>query len=355
MTPLHSVDYSGDVPMQPPNQAQGQLPREMTPVGWRELVALLALVVICDVVIYRGYGFAGFALLFAATPMLFAFGVYRPQHSGYVWLVGFMMLAAAGKLLWCGSELLVGCGFSLLVTFAMVVSGQIPYVGEVVVFGSQSILAGFEGLGHYVRSISRTPSPAMRVPWLSFLLPLIIGTIFSALFVLANPDLLASVSVQLEKFSEMLRAWIVELAPHPTELIFWCAMIWVFVGLLRPIVRSSSSTSDDSTVGVRPVSQTSREQTGAYAAYAPYRNTLIAVIVLFAVYLVFEFKTLWFRVFEEGFYYSGYAHNGAAWLTVALALATLLLSLIFQRRVLADPRIGTLRRLAWLWSLQNFV
>jgi len=56
--------------------------------------------------------------------------------------------------------------------------------------------------------------------------------------------------------------------------------------------------------------------------YSAYRNTLMTLIVLFTIYLVFEFITLWRREFPPGFYYAGYAHQGAAWLTFALALAT---------------------------------
>ena len=76
---------------------------------------------------------------------------------------------------------------------------------------------------------------------------------------------------------------------------------------------------------------------------------------MFAAYLVFEFSTLWCRVFPEGFYYSGYAHEGAAWLTVALALSTLILSLIFRGRILGDARLPRLRRMAWIWSLENLL
>jgi len=77
--------------------------------------------------------------------------------------------------------------------------------------------------------------------------------------------------------------------------------------------------------------------------------------VLFAVYLGFEFATLWFTEFPEGFYYSGYAHQGAAWLTVALALATFVLSLVFRGTLLRDERLPLLRRLAWVWSLENLL
>jgi hypothetical protein len=79
------------------------------------------------------------------------------------------------------------------------------------------------------------------------------------------------------------------------------------------------------------------------------------LIVLFAVYLVFEFRTLWFRNFPQGFYYSGYAHEGAAWLTFAMALATAVLSLVFRGPLLGDPRLPRLRRLGWVWSAENLV
>jgi hypothetical protein len=36
-----------------------------------------------------------------------------------------------------------------------------------------------------------------------------------------------------------------------------------------------------------------------------------------------------------------------------LALATAILSLVFRGRILRDPRLSRLRRLAWLWSFEN--
>ena len=36
-----------------------------------------------------------------------------------------------------------------------------------------------------------------------------------------------------------------------------------------------------------------------------------------------------------------------------LALATVVLSLIFRGRTLGDPRLPALQRLAWIWSLEN--
>jgi hypothetical protein len=118
--------------------------------------------------------------------------------------------------------------------------------------------------------------------------------------------------------------------------------------MMRPVFDRISVTFSESTA--------SDERKPARAPFYPaFRNTLFAVNVLFTIYLIFEFKTLWFRVFPPGFYYSGYAHEGAAWLTVALALATVILSVVFSGDVLRDPRLPQLRNLAWLWSLQNLL
>jgi hypothetical protein len=144
--------------------------------------------------------------------------------------------------------------------------------------------------------------------------------------------------------SNLLRVWHVQLA------ILWIATAYVAVGLLRPIL-NRQITSDESL----PALLQAEPSPLTSPVYYAIRNTLLAVIGLFAIYLVFEFKTLWFRRFPPGFYYAGYAHEGAAWLTVALALATLALSLIFRGQILRDPRLPSLRRLAWIWSAENIL
>ncbi|MCY2995338.1 MAG: DUF4173 domain-containing protein [Planctomycetota bacterium] len=123
-------------------------------------------------------------------------------------------------------------------------------------------------------------------------------------------------------------------------------------GLLRPVVDAIVVTA--ASEGPRPAADAPAVG-GPAALYPACRNTLVAVLLLFAVYLVFEFKTLWFRVFPDGFHYSGYAHEGAAWLTVALGLATVILSFVFSGALLRDARLPRLKRLAWWWSLENLL
>jgi hypothetical protein len=264
-----------------------------------------------------------------------------------------MLAVLAVKLAWCGSGLLVACGFSLIVAFSMALSGLRPYVLEGGVYASQTVLAGYEGLIHFGRSLNKLSPPAVRRgAWLNVLLPLSALVAFGLLFVLANPDLLALFGEKLELAFNTLRDWIIRFSPDVPEVLFWFAVVWIAVGLLRPVINGTL-------FGQATNSAPAADETAAAPAkallYVPFRNTLVTVTVLFATYLVFEFKTLWFRVFPEGFCYSGYAHEGAAWLTVALGLATAVLSLIFRGRIYQDPRLPALRKLAWVWSFENIL
>ncbi|MCI0360047.1 MAG: DUF4173 domain-containing protein [Planctomycetaceae bacterium] len=154
-----------------------------------------------------------------------------------------------------------------------------------------------------------------------------------------------------DRLLQLLSEWVEGISKNWREVGFWLLVGYIAIGLLRPIIRRSITDRVASAFAV----DAEIVEPGEAPLYAPIRNMLWAVIVLFAAYLVFEFRTLWFREFPKGFYYSGYAHEGAAWLTVALALATLVLSLIFRGKVLGDPRLARLQTLAWVWSVLNLL
>lgn len=364
-----SLDSSNAPQTTPPdNPVMAIAVKEEPPARWRELVVILAFVVLCDLTIYRGHGFAGYALLMAAAPLLLAVGAPRPRwkddESSNGWhfrfsasfiIVGAMLLVLATKLVWCGSVLQVVIGFSLIAAFAAAAAGVCPYVFDVIVLITQIVPAGFIGLKHYERCASKRihgssgPATARGSRTLSILLPLIALVAFGMLFILANPDLMTAFGESVARFFAEVRDWLKQFSPSIPEVLVWIGALWASIGLLRPIVGRtllptyrSKESSDDEKPGPAPL-------------YAAMRNTLLMVIVLFVVYLVFEFKTLWFRPFPKGFYYSGYAHEGAAWLTAALALSTAVLSMIFRSRVMRDPRVARLRGLAWIWSLENIV
>jgi hypothetical protein len=233
----------------------------------------------------------------------------------------------------------------------MVLAGRRAGVLNGIAFAAQAIPAGLLGLFQYARSLSQGIKVPARWNAVAIFLPLFALLLFSTLFVLANPELLSAVSQRLEQLLTIVRERLLHYAPTPPEMIFWVAVLWAAAGLLRPVLRLPGMTERTSDI---PLQEVARKY-ASVTPYVAYRNTLLAVIVLFAAYLVFEFATLWFREFPPGFHYSGYAHEGAAWLTVALAVATLFLSLIFHGSVLHDPRLPRLRRLAWIWSTENLL
>ncbi len=341
MATTFSTDPNADEPL-----LAEAVPRP-SDIGLQEVIAILLAVVLADVTIYRGHGFTGVAAFLLGAIALLLFGKRRRHWRVSLVVITGMLALLAAHLVWYGSPLQVAAGIVLVIAFATGLDGQTPYLLAVLTTGSQAVLGGFRALGEYSNSLRRVGPRLNRMGSLNYILPAIAFFVFSVLFILANPDVVSFVSRQLELFVTRISDWLVRAALRPTEPLFWIGVSLVMAGLLRPILRFSA---------LQPFFPASSEQTTAIAPlYTAFRNTLLTVIGLFAAYLAYEFYTLWKRDFPENFYYAGYAHEGAAWLTVALGLATLILSLVFSGRVLDDPRLPKLRALAWIWSLENLL
>jgi len=328
----------------------GSADKKQPPLRWGELIGVLCLVVLCDLTIYRGEGLAGYALLFLVAPLLLWLSSNWRCRGPAFWIVSAMLAALAGRTVWCGSGLNVVVGFGLIAAFAMTLVGSCPYVLDTVFFTLRTLHAGYHGMIQYGSRINTLLPVLPRAGWMNVVLPLMAFLLFGWIFVLANPDLTVWFGEGLRGVFDVVKNWVDRFSPDLLEAGFWLAALWVVVGLLRP--SKDRSRHESSPEEIRTFDTPASTDASLYPAL---RNTLITVIVLFAVYLVFEFKTLWFRDFPSGFHYSGYAHEGAAWLTAALALATVILSLVFRGHVLREHRIGSLRRLAWLWSIENML
>jgi hypothetical protein len=325
---------------------------EFVPASGWELFAVASLVVLGDLTIYRGYGYSGAAALFAVAPLLLLLGARQRRRRIDFGVVLLMLMVLAASLVWCGGPGECVAGAVLLVTFAMILAGMRPYVVDIPMHTVITVVSGAGALANYLRSAGRVSPPIPRATWLKYVLPAVAVLGFGTIFLLANPDEARRVGEWIEFVWNAITDAIADFFPSFGELWFWVAAAWIAGGLLRPLVcYSMFSEPESATAPAEPDSPTTAEA----PLFAAYRNTLIAVIGLFAIYLVFEFQTLWFRVFPKGFHYSGYAHEGAFWLTVALALATAVLSGIFRTSVLHDPRLSLLKRLAWVWSVLNLL
>lgn len=343
-------------------KVQPRITSNQPEVYWREVLSLLVLAVVSDITLFRTSGFAGPAAFLIVAPCLLVLA--SPFARVSVASIGVVVMTwlMAARLIWQGSEIAVAFGGLLLVAFAMTLSGRAPFFLETLGYALKSWLDALDSAGPYSRWIAKC---YRRWPWLfslHWIMPLLAVGIFSAIFVAANPNVVERVFRFWNELLATLERWLAGFPIGAGDLFFCAAVIWYAIGALRPgdWSRSFAEIFDNpwtevevsSKEPVRPENQTFRPE---MVTFGPYRNTLIAVSVLFAAYLAFEFQTLWFKKFEKGFHFSGYAHQGAAWLTVALALATVVLSMMFRGPLLRDERLPKLKVWAWVWSIENFL
>lgn len=343
---------SASTPQQPPivNQELGE--QESTSQRWVTGSALLADVLLVsawialtDWLLYQVGSYFSWSIFLLSVVPLFAILKRTSARRIPAFMIAIVIVALAIKLAWCGSVLQIACGIVLVLCYAMSTSGIVPFFPEVVAFGGLACSGAVRRILRIrIGSINSATGEGRPYYGSSIWLPALFVALFATLFVFANPDLLKSVGVQLQlAFNSISKIFG---GVTTVQILFWIASGWLILGLLYPSAARIFPECKAISEGQTPQQ---------YALYAAFRNTLLALIVLFASYLVFEFSTLWFRRFPKDFYYAGYAHQGALWLTLALALATCVLSLVFRSGTLIDPRIKNLKRLGLTWSALNFL
>ena len=317
--------------------------------GWRAWTVLIAMVALVDIMLYRSAGFAGPAVFFPVAFALLLWGRGQNDWNTSLIVVTSLLILLSGSMIWAGGYGQIIAAVWLLIAANLSAQGVTPYLLESTVALATLVPGGYEFLHGFQLSWRRLildpvdharPSRAMN-----FLLPIISVVVFGTVFVLANPDVIKKLSTMLSGFYEQIQIWMSRFSAF--EIVIWCLTFWLTAGLLCPAVRKSIDTNG--------VLRNEENPNYEHPMFRPFRNTLATLISLFVMYLIFEFCTLWFRDFPEGFHYSGYAHEGAAWLTVALGLATLTLSLIFRGSMMNDNRVASLKKLAWVWSALNFL
>lgn len=331
-----------------------------------ELSMVLVWTVAADLLIYRGRGYFAIAVLFAVALVAVAVAHWfreRPSVGTMpatariaVIIAGSLLVLAVLRLGWEGSVSLSFAAAFVFVAWVLALSGWLPTLSRILTAIFLSPFWGAERLPQLQGVSISSRVSASGSAWMSVLFPVVAVGLFGGIFILANPDWVERVSSWISRaagrfvdFFSQVSFW---------ELPFCILAFFVGAGLLRPLVPGAGDLinrifGEDAPDKIEPMRVATAD--GTHAMYTPFRNMLIALIGLFAVYLVFEFTTLWRREFPAGFYYAGYAHEGAAWLTVALGLATFTLSLVFHDAMFRDPRIERLKTLAWIWSAMNLL
>ncbi len=189
--------------------------RQFPAASIREVVSLLLIVLLADVTVYRGQGYSGYAVLFTGVPLLFLAGAIRQRVLGVTWLLAVLLAATALRLVWCGNSGAVLAGTFLTACFAMAQYGLPPWVLHTLVFTTRLFGAGHRALTQYWQLLSHWSPAVPRAGLLSVVFPLLTLGIFGLIFTLANPDLLAVISSELEQLVRTLNAWLADFTPEP--------------------------------------------------------------------------------------------------------------------------------------------
>ncbi len=282
-------------------------------------------------------GGAGLALVFAVLPaLLVAFARPRRVSPRLLFLIAGVCLVSL-RCLVAPNWVAVLSGVAS--TFAIAVALRAPHTtgGPWLRSLGRSLLALPRRLTHLVASRQYV---ARRFPTLrggpALLLPALLSLLFVGVFALANPF----VGEALEALGALFGR--IEL-PAAGRVVSWAFALLAALVLVRPSVvragRRRQSAVTEATTSQREVA----------------RNTMVALNVVFAAYLVLEAVTVAHGAPPEGMTTQAFAHRGAFWLTVALALLTLVVGALFKGPLGRDPGARATRRLALLWACQGLV
>jgi hypothetical protein len=313
------------------------------PIQLREYFALLLAVAMSDVTIFHGGGFAGYAVLFLSAPIILFVGAPVRETRWHLNVLSIFLLVLGFRLFYLGWWLGAVIGFFLVAAFALALAGYKPFIVETFLGAIESAIDGIVNVGRYGKR-GRDTCGKSHISVGALIAPVCAVLIFGIIFVMANPVLKEFFESSSGRFWKQFKLFV----PSVKQVLFWFVALWIAAGLLRP------RFSDPFRIYKEEIDESGASPVPAYA-YPAARNVLASLIVLFAVYLVFEFYYLWWRKIPAGFRYSEYAHEGSAWLTFALAISTFVLGAIFRGGLLLDRRIARLKNLAWVWSCENFV
>ena len=308
----------------------------------RELLGALALVIAADVALWRGgdigAGGTGLAIFFVAVPALVVLAARARRLTLRLLATILLLLAVAARCAYeptPGSVVLGVLGvFALAITlrsraaFLTDVAASfgatfatIPMRFVAAVRGLRTTLVG-GGAGRQGRSFAPLAIPFALV------------SLFVAIFGLANP---------------LVGRWLLAATgsvavPPAVRMLSWAVLLPCAVLLLRPAVWRSKKSEAAEMTGV-----------AATSSLDIARNALAALNVLFLAYNALDAKYLWAGSAPPGVTERAYAHEGAAWLTVAIAVLTVVVGVMFRGALAHDARARLLRTLAFVWLGQGVV
>lgn len=313
-----------------------------------ELVAMLAIIALADMALYRGTGGAGLAVLFAGIPaVLFVAASARRVGRRFVVISGLLALVAV-RCLWQASDGATALGMAMLLPFAIALRSSRSFIPELAASALGSALGSVRQLGRFGATLARIVRPlrSARASWPALYIPAGLVVVFGAIFAAANPVIQGWLGSVVERVNGL------DWAPLPQRLVFWAGCAIAAAGLLRPVIRTIARL--DARLGLVHGSEPT-DMAPAALHLALARNVLIALNALFLGYNALDAVYLWGGHAPSGVNHTEYAHAGAAWLTVAFVLSTIVLGALVRGPTEHAAHGKLARRLAYVWAGQNFI
>ncbi len=323
-------------------------PRPYRPV---ELAAVLGVVALTDICLWAsgdgttreesGLGL-GFALLFAAVPVLLFFAARARRTRGSVRLgvVVALLTLVAARCAYCPTTGTVLSGLMLVGAFVVALRARSAFVPEIVLAAVSAVpkLASRIGAASagVVRLAGRTRLGNVSV--LPIVVPAGLVAMFLGVFALANPVVARGLGTAWTAMTSVL------VLPSFGRITLWASAAVAGVSLLRPACRLASGGENAST-----------SSEAKAPALLVARNALVGLNLLFFAYNAIDATYLWSGSPPAGMGTQEYAHAGAFWLTVALLMLTAVIGVMFRDALAHDAQAKTARWLAFAWMGQGVI
>lgn len=308
------------------------------PLRPRELAAWLAIMWVVDLGTWNGTtsvaGGLGLALVYAVVPLLVVAVIPRFRRSGRLVALGAVLTLLVVRMAILPADATNLAALACIAALPIVLRQRRASPLEVGATFFTAFVAMFSRAGAVSAGVSRlvARSPATRGRAIAVLVPLGLSLAFVLVFALANPLVADGLS--------WIWSGLMALAiPAPVRVLVACSVLGASLYLLRPaplLPRDDEGASLDGAAG-------ELERVVA-------RNSLAALCVVFLGYLVLDGIHLVSGRPPEGMTTQIYAHQGAFWLTVALAMLTGTVGFLFRGALAHDPSAHAVRRLAHVWT-----
>lgn len=326
------------------------------PVRRVDTLVTILLIVIADACLYDAPGGTGAAcVVVACVVALHALAGGCLRGSDLVLPV--VVVLAAGMMVWHSWWLLSVMVWASLVVLAVKLHRSDWRLLESLWAACWTMgMAPLKALGHIVAGAMRgaddgggAAGKQRKVPVRAVVIPLAVCILFIFIFSAANPV--------VARLTEDFRRIVAECFDYLFEAITigrvftWLLWMMLFAALIRPTAKSFFADF------LAKLDQDLRKPAATKSDDGNYTTvlaTLISINIVFLAYNCIDANYLWFKAaLPGGITWADYTHAGCGWLTFGLFVSTLVIGVMFWRRLNFHPRADRLKLLCYVWAAQN--